>query len=333
MRRLVRRIAVGAPLPDAGELSVAAEVFLPDEIHAPATLLFCLPGGGMNRGYYHLVTATGDDTYSFAAFFTGLGYIVASVDPLGVGASSRPADGHALTPDVLVAANAKVLKSLVAELNAGGFDGAVPPGADITVIGVGHSMGAMLTVMQQARFAQFAAIVLLGFSTQGMPAVLSEEENALIGDPVATRARLSELARRRSGDPYPRMPETARGQGMFGGGRAFPDVVQAVRANRVDDVILMAAGLFAMIPGSCAPECARIEVPLFIGVGDSDIGGIAHRIPADFPAASDITLRVLRDTAHNHFLFPSTKLLFRSLDRWLETCARLQNAAERQGRS
>src|SRR3546814_10223877 len=64
----------------------------------------------MNRRYYDLIPP-GDDatqidtTFSFARTMAALGFVVASVDYLGLGDSSKPHDGWLCTPDTLTAIN------------------------------------------------------------------------------------------------------------------------------------------------------------------------------------------------------------------------------------
>ena len=81
---------MGELLPGEGVLSVAADIFLPVDVPAAPVALFCLPGGGMNRAYFNLRGAGG---FSFAAHLAARGFIVVTLDHLGVGDSSRPQDG------------------------------------------------------------------------------------------------------------------------------------------------------------------------------------------------------------------------------------------------
>ena len=74
----------------------------------------------MNRAYFDL-RAEGD--FSFAAYLAARGFIVVTLDHLGVGDSSRPADGFALTPDVLVEANAIAMGSISRDLEHGRLTG------------------------------------------------------------------------------------------------------------------------------------------------------------------------------------------------------------------
>jgi pimeloyl-ACP methyl ester carboxylesterase len=312
---LSRRIGVGAVLPGEGSLTIAADIFVPANVAPSAPVMFCLPGGAMNRAYFDL---RGAGDFSFAAHLAARGFIVVTLDHLGVGDSSRPADGFALTPDILVEANAIAIESIRRDLEQGQITGQ-PLGA-IRSVGVGHSMGAMLTAMQQARFGKHAALVLFGFSTRGLAAALSPEELKFANDPVATRANLVRLAHLRGVDPYPQIVRSAQSKDLFAGETADRRGVEALQRARSQ--LLLTAGLFSMIPGSCAPECAQVKVPVFLAVGDRDIVGPARQIPADYGASPDISLLVLPSTGHAHFLFDSRRLLFRRVADWCEAVLR-----------
>jgi pimeloyl-ACP methyl ester carboxylesterase len=307
---LTRRIEVGELLPGEGSLAIAADLFMPSRLRSPPTALFCLPGGAMNRAYYDL---QGEGDFSFAAHLAACGYIVVALDPLGVGGSSQPRDGFGLTPDVLVAAHARALEVICAELRSTRLTGT--PLSQLRTVGVGHSMGAMLTTLQQAQYAQHAALMLLGFGTQGLPEALLPAERSFAGDPAGARANLVLLARTRSAEAYLEIASSAQSRQLFAGESADRRGVEALRRARAP--LLVTAGLFSMIPGSCAPECARIDVPLLLAVGDRDIAGAPQQIPVSFPASPDITLLVLPETGHSHFLFSSRRQLFERVSGWL----------------
>lgn len=320
-----RRIEVGELLPGEGPLSVAADIFLPPRPRTPPVALFCLPGGALARGYYHLESdpCLGPDPdheggdLSFAAWMVSHGFIVVTLDPLGSGGSSRPRDGFELTPEVITTAHAIAVDSIRRDLLAGRVTGQTQPLEPLLTIGVGHSMGAMLTVLQQAHDRHHAALILLGFSTQGLAPALSAEEAAFAGDPMGARRNVVRLARLRSPEPYAEMTSSAQSRRIFAGKNAERHAVEALQ--RVRTRLLVTAGLFSMLPGSTAPECAQIDTPIFLAVGDRDIAGLPHQIPANFPGSSDVTLLVLPATGHSHFLFASRRHLFARVQNWVET--------------
>lgn len=297
-----RRVPVGKVLPAERELWVAADLFLPEGKDAPRAALFCLPGGGMQRGWFDLA-APGR---SFARAMTAQGFAVATIDPLGWGESSRPEDGFALVPEAIAAANAEAVAALAAELDARW------PG--LPRIGVGHSLGGLLAVVQQAEHESFAALALLGVSTRGLRVMLSDEELAYADRPEAARAELVRLARKRSGgEAWFELPAAARAGAIFNGG-ADPAALAAMRAAACEVVTVPA--LFSMIPGCAAPWAARVRVPVFLGVGERDITGPPHEIPASFPASRDVTLFIQPGAGHSHFAFASCETLFARIARF-----------------
>jgi pimeloyl-ACP methyl ester carboxylesterase len=306
---LSRRIEVGELFRGEGSLTIAADVFLPERMRASPVALFCLPGGALNRGYFDL---QGEGDFSFAAHLASQGFIVVTLDHLGVGDSSRPRDGFELTPDLLAHANAIAMRTIRDDLRAGRLTGTAL--SQLQSIGVGHSMGAMLTAMQQAHHGGHAALILFGFSTRGLAAALTPEELELSGNPEGLRANVVRLARLRSPDPYPEVPRSAQGRELFAGDTADRRGVEALARAR--SRLLMSAGLFSMVPGSCAPECAAVDVPVLLALGDRDMAGPPHQIPANYPASPDVTLLVLPQTGHAHFLFASRQHLFERVTQW-----------------
>jgi len=181
-----------------------------------------------------------------------------------------------------------------------------------------------MIVMQQAQFHSYDAVVLFGFGPVGMLEVLSQEAAAMANDPPAIRANVIRLARAFHGEPYPEVKPNGRGRDIFGGGAD----ARAMRALRtVQDRLLATVSMFALIPGSSAPEAARIKVPLLLVVGDRDMCGPPHQLPASFPGSTDVTLLCLPNTGHSHFVFPSTSPLFARLTLWADTVARSQEIA------
>ena len=326
MLRKTLHIPVAVPI-NGGAPQVAAEIFAPepDRLGRPATVLVCLPGGGMNRNYFDLVLEA-DASYSFARHMVAQGSIVVAVDPLGVGGSTRPKDGFALSPDLLAEANAQAVGRILEDLRCGTLFESWPDLPDIAAIGVAHSVGGLLTILQQANAGSYDAIALLGFSCSGLPQVLKPEERELAGRIEAARADLARLARARFDEPYPEVVGTQQGRELFGKARVERSAVAALAPAR--DRMLALAATLALIPGNIAPECAAIDVPLFLGLGDLDFCGPPHEIPASFPKSPDVTLLVLPETGHTHFIFPSRATLFRRLHDWARTAVVARRPAE-----
>ncbi|TDU32096.1 alpha-beta hydrolase superfamily lysophospholipase [Panacagrimonas perspica] len=295
-------------------LHSAATVFLPADHDSASTALVCLAGGNMNRRYFDLQTE-GDDSFSFAAQMTARGFIVVTIDHLGLGDSSRPQDGYALTPDVLARANAHATADVLARLREGRLAPDLPPMPALRSLGVGHSMGAMLTTLQQAQARRHAGIALLGFSTRGLPKFVPEDVRVLASDPVAVRARLVEFARRLFVVPYPRIRSSGGNNAeLYGSDAADPRGVAALKA--ATDSLLPVPAFLSMIPGNVALEAAQIDVPVFLGLGERDMAGPPAEAPRAFTASPQVRLEVFAGAGHSHFLFASRVDLFDRLAEW-----------------
>lgn len=311
-------VDAGVQLPGEGALQLGAEVWAPDNLERDSaiTALVCLPGGGMTRRYFDLPVEN-DDSFSFARQMVARGFVVILIDHLGVGESTRPADGYAVTPELVTKANANVTAHIVNKLRAGSLSPSLPALQNISTIGVGHSMGAMMTLLQQASQQQHAAIVLLGFSTRGLPEYMPPQVRELAQDPVAVRAKLASLARAMFIQPYPVIKPTPQSGGIFSGKSADPRGAAAIK--QVSDALLPMCAFLSMIPGNVLPESRTIAVPVFLGLGELDMAGPTHEIPSSFPASRDVTLHIIPDTGHSHFLFPARIELFDRLAAWART--------------
>lgn len=317
--RIDLRLDPGLSLPGAAALEVAASVWLPADPRTARALLVCLPGGNMNRRYFDLRPDDSDATFSFAAQMTARGFVVAALDHLGLGESSKPEDGWQLTPELLTRANAAATAEIQSRLRAGRLADGVPALPDLRSIGVGHSMGAMLTILQQHSARSHDAIVLLGFSTRGLPEYLPPALKETT-DPLSPRPQLVELARKMFGQPYPVIHGGNRGNGsnaeLFGSRKADPRGVAALKA--ATDCVLPVPALMSMIPGNVAPEAATLDMPVFLGIGERDMVGPTHVVPSAFTASRDVTLFVQAEAGHSHFLFPSRIALFDRLSSWAD---------------
>jgi len=314
-RRFEWRFDVSAAVDLPGSHEIAVSVVAPADFgrSRDATLLCCLPGGSLSRTYYDL-EIDGDRRFSFAEFMAGRGFATLALDHLGVGESTRPDDGYALDVLRLVRANQAALAQATTRLRAGDAKEGRPPLAELRSIGIGHSMGSCLTVFQQAHYAPHAGIVLMSFTTRGLPHFLSEGERAFAGDPHGARAKLPELIRARFGTPYPAPPDGAGREEAYGVGTAPP---QARRALRQATTQLAAGpGILSMIPGAFAPEAQAIGVPVFLAVGDHDLHAADHA-SGEFPRSPEVVAYTLPDCWHCHNVANTRERLWARIAAWI----------------
>src|SRR3954447_21181232 len=172
-----------------GELPIAATVFTPAAVPVQdARVLVCWPGGSYGRDYWD-IRLSGRHGYSFAEHMTARGFVVIAADPLGVGDSGRPQDGTLCTYDALADAAHGAVQLRRARLTEGTLITGLAPIAAPRIVGIGHSMGGGLVVLQQARWGSYDAIGVLGY-THGAKA-----RSVPSGDDAAQRAIAVEQAK------------------------------------------------------------------------------------------------------------------------------------------
>ena len=93
-------VPVGRPFEEEPEAVIAITVTAPEpsRLGAAPAVFFCVPGGGLDRGYYDL--RAGGSRFSFAVQMAERGGICIAIDPLGIGGSTRPQRGFELTAEV-----------------------------------------------------------------------------------------------------------------------------------------------------------------------------------------------------------------------------------------
>jgi len=288
--------------PDSGwpGLTLSADLHRPEG--NPRALLFCLAGGGANRGYFNLGD-TGNRAFSFAERMTAAGFAVAAIDIPGVGGSHTPPDFDRFSPRDAAAVLHAALRQLCRDTNL-----------DLPAIGLGHSMGGMLIILQQAHYGDFAGVALLGSNASGLDWALTDAERAYAHDEAAVACDLPALVAARFGSAFDPMQVKPGAGAIFAG--ESPEATQLLRTAR--DRLFNAGAMQSMIPGCLASEAGALRCPLFLASGDKDIGAPPREAIAAFPEVAESLLLVLPNTGHNHFGFASIALLCRQLFGWID---------------
>lgn len=293
---------------EAGDepLRLAASLFLPDCLsdaaaarsECPLELLVCVPGGTYTRFYWQ-AEIPGFSDYSFATHMSGRGKAVLTIDVLGTGESSQPPSEERLSRALVASTQHLATQEVVAGLRQGRWNPATT-GRSVTVTGVGHSMGGMGVIGQQAAHRSFDRLAVFGFTNIGLD--FSEED----------RRKLAATAQRR---------------GYLAGNRAAmrryfhaADVPEAVIAH--DDAqqthVPGCLGAAAIVPGGMAEAAATIETPVYLLFGDIDVSPDPRREVATYSRARDISLYVLPGAAHCHNFATTRALAWNHFDRWVD---------------
>lgn len=304
---------------DPQPMRIASWLFVP--VKAPRTvsrLVVLLPGGSYDKRYYHL-EVPGRGAYSMASFLAARGNAVLALDHLGVGGSTHPKDLTVVTPEAVAALNHAVSVQAGKMFAAGSLHPALQPVDAPTLVGVGHSMGGMLAILQQAAHRSYERLAVLGKSTL----VLSESDRA-------SRAKAVQLTVK-DGYAHP-----TRDRSLFYSDDVPDDVIGADLQVQVPVPALLAAGTFAS--EAMAQAASAIEVPVFLAAGERDTVADIRREPAAYVGSDDITTFVLRGSGHCHNLASTREVLWGRLSRWIaaEDCGYLvteTSAAEPAGSS
>jgi alpha-beta hydrolase superfamily lysophospholipase len=301
---------------ELGVIDMAARVIAPASPREHPVVLFCVPGMSYRKEYYDLPVAG----YSFAESAVAAGQLVIAVDNVGTGASGRPADGDAVTLEAMAAANAVLLDAVVARLAEGSLlDGLAPCPAG-PIVGVGHSMGGCLVLMQQADHLSFAAIAVLGFSNLPLVGIYEdhprEEE---LSDAERFAWATEHLPPKLWGSswedlpPYFTLPRE-NFHGLFYTLDVPAEVISIDAA--LATTIPRSAAIGTTIPRASASAAATIAVPTLIAYGDPDLSPDPAAEVATYPRAPEVTLLRVADSAHCHNLAPGRERFWRRLLHW-----------------
>ena len=310
---------VSAELPFEERAFLAGSVHLPDpEGEAPRAVLICWPGGSYARAYWdmHIPEHPG---YSFAEHLTAQGFVVVAADHLGVGASSKPADGDRVNFETMSAAAASFVRQVRSMLADESPEFGARPLRSAPIIGLGHSLGACLTVVTQARHRCYDAVALLGF-THGqkdvaVTAVGTPEPDLTEDD--ALRETAIDQARAFFGESWddvygfaPREPNHAW--------LHHSDVPAAVIAADDAEAVRWPRQAYveALLAGHSARFAAELDCNVFLGFGDHDVPPAPHADVAYYRRSRDVTLYVLSDSAHCHNFASSRAELWDRIGLW-----------------
>ncbi|WP_336881041.1 alpha/beta hydrolase [Rhodococcus globerulus] len=296
------------------ELKQCAWVFEPDRDSAIEGAILCLAGGTYDKQYWHLTVPDYED-YSFAEHMARRGFVVVTLDHLATGDSSDPTTSGNVGLRLLARGDAEVARQVTERLKAGTLTTDLEPLPTVTLFGVGHSMGACLTTIVQSEYNTYDGVVLLGYGVDITPTTDSSAD----AEDLSGRIEQSEkIFRSHTGTPdgatstiVPRGPLRA----LF----HAPDVPSAVIAadDAAQSRVPVRAASEVTTPGFVREYAERINVPVFLGLGESDVSPDPWTEPANYRASDAISLVVLPGSHHCHNFATGRRRFWDEIAGWM----------------
>jgi len=286
--------------------AIAAWLFAPppQALTAEPLTVDLYAGAMRDKRSWHFVPSPQDGSYSYAQYLCEHARcLVVAADHLGTGESTQPADGAALTLDVLAEAWAQVVSQIRAELAAGTLVPDLPPLPHIHLGAVAHGVGAAILHRVQARFHSYEQVAFLGWThnlpqwEETFPLALSRQERGYVAWSPAARQALHALW-------------------------YWPDVPQHIR--QVDEqhaTVLPEGMLAAFTPGAMVADAREITVPVFLGYGEQDVARDPAQEAQYYPQAQ-VTTSTLAGSAHYHHLATTRLDLWKVLGWWQQSSYR-----------
>ncbi|KTE77576.1 alpha/beta hydrolase [Sphingopyxis sp. A083] len=305
------RIDVADALPAAitGDqpFHIAAWIFLPDTIPAVPTVVTLFNGGTYDRRYFHF-DVPGRQDYSLAEYLRVRGHIVILPDHLGIGASDRAQDQMLATREIAALAHHTAVERIHAMLRDGTLVGGFASLPAFVKVGGGHSMGGFMTITQQAAYRTYDLCLILGYTADGVHLTID-----------------GKLIRAHPGDLDPAQPDYAkRDRSKLRATFHWDDVPEDVIA--ADDALLVEVPYVlstqSIMTGIVKADAAKIDVPIYINLGERDVSPDPHAEPGFYRSCRDITLHILSRSGHCQN-FAETRLeMYDRIDRWVGDQAR-----------
>jgi len=320
------RVDVTAALPPgaaAERVEIAATLVAdPGAVADRPVVVIAIPGGTYHRRYWDL-QPPGRAGYSQAAWMAERGAVFVACDYLGGGDSTRPADGDFMTLEVCADAAHEAYQQVRAGLEKGTLTGLLPALTDPAYVGIGQSLGGFITMMQQGKYADYPGIGVFGAS----PVLIANipEHRRLDGLSAEDRRRavMADNARTSGVRELP-MYHGAPRQNFLGVFHVadVPDDLFGYDEQQCHTLISRVTGVDGMTPGISREFADRIEVPVFLAFGDSDVSRDPRAEPSGYPRSRDITVVLLPRMAHMHNFADTRQALWERFRQWVPVTAR-----------
>jgi hypothetical protein len=324
--RTDHRLDVSAALPGGTGAELAVTVFAGADETRPSAdagqsrvVAFAYPGGGYTRGYYDLrhpaLPGPGQADYHGSR-----GWVVVTCDPLGAG-DSTPLDDAVVTLDASARAADLAARDILGRLRDGTLREDLRPLPVAAAIGIGHSLGGMQLIHQQAAFQTFDAIAVLGFSA--VHTIIPTPGEGVLA-PARTQASVTEAWSGPLSDDIEHLRYAYHWDDVPGD-LVAEDMSAGFPVRTADPLPPWISATFppfaavCMAPGVVAGQAAAVDVPVFVGGGERDVLPDLRAEAAAYAASPDITLRRVRRCAHMHNFSPQRRDLWQRLHLWGES--------------
>jgi pimeloyl-ACP methyl ester carboxylesterase len=263
----------------ADGLEIATTHYRPGDLE-PLAVAWGLAGGGCTRDFWDFDVADAPrDAYSVARHLAARGIAVVTADHLGAGQSSRPTDPAMTTAASLADHMAEAVVQARQD----------PALAGRPFVGLGHSFGAGMTIVEQDRHRDFDAVALLGWSSVQLAIVYSDGTIRALGT-EGKRARI--VVTNLGFDADQRLVD------------ANMSVKTPIPVPAIDDT---------NTPGNLVPASRGIRVPVFLGFGEFDTLLDPVGEAALYADAPKLRTALLPGSYHFHNLQPGRERLWGAL--------------------
>lgn len=327
---------------------IAATVVLPHAEHMrdPPIVCFAKPAGSYARAYFTL-DLPGPGEGAQAQWHAERGWIFVALDNIGTGQSSRHSAAD-LTLATVCEINARAEKEILLKLANGMISPSLPPVIQPITIGLGHSLGACLTIAQQAHHACYDGIAVLGYGVYhnqpptppGEPPIVvpwfsrdvpADQPGGILNLAAvqASRANGTDqagLSALQWSSYFDDVPDEVVATDVS----HYEYVLDALPSDRVPALPWVATGIAGMAsrsvltPGIVAPESAAISVPVLLAMGERDFIAEPGGEPRAFRSSDSVDLFICPRMGHMHNFASTRELLWRRIDSfgaWCEAAA------------
>lgn len=311
-------VTAGVPEEVPSVVEIAATVVVdPDRLADDPRVVIAIPGGTYHRRYWDL-QPPGRAGYSQSEWHAARGDIFIACDYLGGGDSSRPDDGDFMTLEVSADAAHLVFERLREDLAKGTLLPEIPALSDPRYIGIGQSLGGFITMIQQGKYGDYRGIGIFGASPILIANIPDHRRLDGLSQDQRRQAIMADNARTAGVAELPMYHGAPREnfRGIFHV-LEVPDDLVAYDEARCHTLISRVSGTDGMTPGISKEFADRIDVPVFLAFGDSDVSGDPRGEPAGYPASRDVTVVVMPKMAHMHNFADTREQLWRRFEQWL----------------